>query len=277
MKHPYSRVSQVKGSLLARWSAEDYPGAQPRFQAALFAKDIAVFILLPLVAVVFFKSLENAMTPQRRKAPAISQNRSSVTQSDLTKSQIIDFRPVASGSALSGIARKSPGALVKVRLLNVIETYATAPVHAQVVDSGLGRSWVGGTLIGDAVPDTNFDRITVAFKYVRDPLRDSVAIPLSARALSLDGTLGIDAIKKEGFVTRSAFGSAATATQGGQVRSGSSDFKDMLLQALTAGFLQEFGAGVQIEKNRAHVLSLPSGSEFFAELTEFFPNAGTSR
>jgi hypothetical protein len=92
--------------------------------------------------------------------------------------------------------------------------------------------------------------------------------------LSLDGTLGIVANKKEGFVTRSALGSANTATQQIQGSATSPDFKDILFRALTAGLVQEFGSATKVEENRAQVLTLAPETEFFAELTDFFPGAG---
>lgn len=52
------------------------------------------------------------------------------------------------------------------------------------------------------------------------------------------------------------------------------DFKQIIFKALSAGLLQEFGSSSQVEKNRSQVLTLQPSSEFFAELTDFFPGAG---
>src|SRR6185369_13377294 len=111
-----------------------------------------------------------------------------------------------------------------------------------------------------------FDRINITFKYAKDPNREGVAVPISARALALDGTLGLIARKKEGFFTRSAIGSAGSTTHDLQGRSGggTDDLKQVLLKALTAGLFQEFGSETQVEKNRAQVLTLAPGNEFFA-------------
>lgn len=54
----------------------------------------------------------------------------------------------------------------------------------------------------------------------------------------------------------------------------SMDFKQIIFKALSAGLLQEFGSSSQVEKNRSQVLTLQPSSEFFAELTDFFPGAG---
>jgi hypothetical protein len=163
---------------------------------------------------------------------------------------------------------------VRVRLLNVVETYSTAPVHAQITDGSLGSALKGGTLIGDATPDANFDRIAIAFRFARDPNREGVAVSINARALSLDGTLGLEAGKKEGFVARSAIGSAALGSQGLQKSDSSGDFRELLLKTLTAGLFQEMGSSTQVARNRSQVLTLPPQTEFYAELTDFFPGGG---
>lgn len=270
MKNPNSPFNKIKRRLIARWSLEDYPGAQPHFRIKPFATDLGTFALLPILWIIIFKSCENASRPAKRTVTSQQINRDASRLDP--KTQIIDLRSPAL-SAIAAMAKRAPGTLVRVKLLNVVETYSGAPVHAQIVDVGLGKSLLGGTLIGDAASDTNFDRITITFKYARDPTREGVAVPLSARALSLDGTLGLVATKKEGFLTRSTLGSASSAAQ--NVGSGgSSDFKDILFRALTAGLVQEFGSSSQVEKNRAQVLTLAPSTEFFAELTDFFPGGG---
>jgi hypothetical protein len=47
--------------------------------------------------------------------------------------------------------------------------------------------------------------------------------------------------------------------------------RDILLKALTTGLFQEMGTVSQVEKNRAQVLTLAPQTEFYAELTDFFP------
>ncbi len=93
--------------------------------------------------------------------------------------------------------------------MNTVETFSRAPVHAQTVDNGLGRDFFGGTLIGDTMPETGSGRISMTFKFARHPRRLDLAVPISPRSMSLDGTFGITAIKKEGFFARAAFRSAS--------------------------------------------------------------------
>jgi len=273
MKNPNSPLARLKKGLSNRWSAADYPGAEPRFQIPLLAKDMGVFLLLPILAVIGFKACEGVVkSPKRPKSSQTSNDR---TRVDASHSQIITFASVGGtgGSMRGGAPRRSPGSLVKVRLLNVVETYSTAPVHAQIMDASLGENLKGGTLIGDATPDAAYERISISFRFARDPNREGVALAITARALSLDGTLGLEAEKKEGFVARSAIGSAASGSQDMQKGSGSNDLQSVLLKALTAGLFQEMGSSSQVARNRAQVLKLPPQTEFFAELTDFFPGA----
>lgn len=275
MINPNSAANRIKRGFFDRWSAEDYPGADPRFQVGLFIKDVAVFILLPLLVLIIARSCDLASSSPRRSNMSQQQKRD--LRGDLDKSQIIEFgAKQGGGTRLSGgsavFSKKAPGTLVKLKLMNVVETYSTAPVHAQIINAGLGNTLMGGTLIGDATPDPGFERITINFRYAKDPNREGVALSISARALSLDGTLGLNAIKKEGFFARSVYNSATGTSQEMRSKMGASvDFKDVLFRALTAGLVQEFGAGSDTEKNRSQVLTLQPSTEFLAELTDFFP------
>ena len=276
MKNPNSPANRMKRGLFDRWSAEDYPGAEPRFHIGLFIKDVAVFILLPTVVLIVAKSCDGPTSSQKKKSQEVKRDYS---RGDVGKSQIIDFVPrgkLGNGTSATyaGISKRAPGSLVKLKLMNVVETYSTAPVHAQIVDEGLGKALMGGTLIGDANPDPNFERITITFKYAKDPSRENVAVPVAARALSLDGTLGLNAGKKEGFFARSVYNSATGSAQEAQGKMGASvDLKEVLFRALTSGLVQEFGAQSQVERNRSQVLTLQPATEFFAELTDFFPGS----
>jgi hypothetical protein len=269
MKNPNSPMNKIKASLAARWSGEDYPGAEPRFQITLLGRDLAIFVLLPVLTVILFKACEDATTSDNKPKRVHTQSRREASES--SHSQIINFAPPVVTGKYSGLLKKSPGTLVKVKLLNVVETYSNAPVHVQILDASLGRTLMGGTLIGDAVADTNFERINITFRFARNPRNASIAVPMSARALSLDGTLGLIATKKEGFITRSAIGSTNAATQNSQNNENPTNFKDVLFKALTAGLAQEFGSAAKVEKNRAEVLTLRPPTEFFVELTDFFP------
>jgi hypothetical protein len=263
-----------------RWFGEDYPGAEPRFQIKLLSKDVVIFVLIPTMAIILFKSCENAVSSPRRsqasqkRSDKLSENNLS---NEIQKSQIIEFNGQSrNSSTFSNILKRSPGTLVRVRLLNAVETYSSVPVHAQIIDAGLGRNLIGATIIGDATSDANFNRIGITFKFVRELQNQSIAVPISARALSLDGTFGIDAVKKEGFFARSALNSSGSLTQdAGGASDGNSNSKDltrMLLKALAGGTLQEFSADSQVEKNRAQVLTLSPNTEFFVELTDTFPS-----
>ena len=270
MKNPNSPYNQLKRKLIARWCEADYPEGEPRFQLMKLAGDIAVYLVLPICAIAMYKFIEN--TSFGKKKHSSQKAFTEVVRNLETKSQIIEFRNRSRGTdGISGFPKRAPGTLVKVRLLNVVETYSNAPVHAQIIDAGLGNGLMGGALIGDATPDNNFDRITILFRYVRDSNRQGVAMPVAARALSLDGTLGLEANKKEGFIARTVISSAHGIGQDAQGKNTDTDFKQVLFKALTSGLLQEFGTATQTEKNRSQVLSLAPAIEFFAELTDFFP------
>lgn len=272
MNNPNSPFNKLKKYLDMRWSKEDYPGGNKRFQLALLGKDIAGYLCLPVLTVVAVKTCDSKSASSRRSNVAV--NRIADMPENEHKSQIVEFRDASAGPN-STFARKSPGTLVKVKLLNVVETFSAAPVHVQVTDLGLGRSLLGATLIGDASPDTNFERINIAFRFARDPNKASIAASISARALSFDGTLGVQARRKEGFIARSVVASSSLPPQGSQSQASDADFKQILFRALTAGLMQEYGSTSQLEKNRSQVLILNPGTEFFAELTDFFP--GSSR
>lgn len=273
MKKPVSPLQKAKKSFLRRWHAEDFPGGESRFQITLFAKEFAIYIVFPIVCIFLFKSCENAFSGDRSKGS--SNKREIQTPQDIggLRSQIIDFVKSAGSTGYAGILKKAPGALVKVRLLNVVETYSGAPVHAQVVDQGLGKSLMGATIIGDATGDGNVNRINMEFRFVRDPKRSGVAIPISARALSLDGTLGVNAQKKEGFFARASLNASGTAGQDalGKTESQSGGLNTIIAKALASGLMQEFGSDSQVARNRSQVLSLKPLTEFYVELTDYFP------
>lgn len=275
MKNPNSPIEKLKKKIVKRWFAEDSPGTNPRFQLALFFKDFSIFFLLPLVTVFLYKSCEVAFSgPQ--KPLAYRSFDSAESNYEGSRSQIINFSGgQGSASPLAGISKRSPGSLVKVRLLNVVETYSNAPVHAQIIDAGLGRNMVGSTLIGDATSDSNFNRIEITFRYVRNQRTPGLAVPIAARALSLDGTLGIVGRKKEGFFARAALNSSTSAGQEAQGKIEGNDLKHIIAKALTSGLIQEFGSDSQVQKNRSQVLTLQPSAEFFVELTDYFP--GNSR
>lgn len=268
MNNPNSKASRFKAFLGERWF-EEIPGTHIKFFSwKRLCLDVGTYIFIPstaaLIGIAFYAAGHRSGSGKAKP----SERNQSVQAPIAAKSQILDFEKGVSTS------KRAPGTLVRVNLLNNIETYSTAPVHARVLDQNLGASFRGGTLIGEATPDTNFDRVTITFKFARDEFSASRATTLSARALSLDGTLGLEAEKREGFAARATIGSAASIGQSVAGAKGGGDGRSFLVQALTAGLLQEFNSSAQVEKNRSEVLTVAPGTEFFAELTDFFPGAG---
>lgn len=261
-----------KERLLKRWFDEDYPGGTPRFQLSLLAKDIAVFFLIPICAIVFFKVVENSLNAPSRP---MERRRVDVSNDRIEKhSQIIHFNPTnpnAAGKAGFNYPKKAPGSLVKVRLMNVVETFSNAPVHVQVMDAGLGNEFIGATIVGDATPESGTGRITINFKFVRHPRKMDVSVPIAARALSLDGTYGINGAKKEGMFARAAIRSAANNANAMKTGADGDDFKTLVARAVAAGLMQELQSDASVAHNRAQVLTLNPMTEFFVELTDFFP------
>lgn len=261
-----------KERLLKRWSEEDYPGGTPRFQLYLLAKDVAIFCLIPLGSIVGFKLLEASVTPGK-KVPD-RKRLESTTQRNEKHSQIISFQgPPGSGVKPGSLAfrKRAPGTLVRVKLLNAVETLSAAPVHAQIIDAGLGSEFLGGTILGDATPEAGVGRIKIDFRFVRHPKRLDIAVPLAARAMSLDGTFGLAAQKKEGFFARAAIRSASGKSNPLDASTDKQDFRTLVARAVAAGMLQEFESEAGVAHAKAQVLTLKPLTEFYAELTDYFP------
>lgn len=272
MKNPNSSFNRMKRYFIVRWSDRDTPASEPRFQINLLIKDIAIFVFLPLGTALLFQIFDGELENNPSKRKVRTEVSSEVTR-DQIKSQIIDFTKTGSGPK-KFINRQAPGTLVKVKLLNTVETYGNAPVHAQVIDGGLGQEWIGGTLIGDATSNQSYDRVNITFRFVKSSFQAGLAQTIKARALSLSGTLGVNAEKKEGFFARSALNSANSADQSVEKEADSLDVKHFLAKALANGLLQEFGNSASNERAKSQVYILKSGDVFFAELTDFFPGEG---
>ncbi len=266
-----------KERLLKRWYEEDYPGGMPRFQISLLAKDLTIFLLIPTCAIIFFKMIEASLdAPSRPSDRRRIENKNDRIQKH---SQIVHFQ--GNGNTVGGVgvgnksnfsfSKKAPGTIVRVRLMNVVETFSIAPVHAQVMDAGLGQEFLGATIIGDASPDSGSGRITMSFKFVRHPRSNELAVPVAARALSLDGTYGVNGTKKEGFFARAAIRSAANSPNSSNSGADSKDFKTLVARAVAAGLMQEFQSEASTAHNQAQVLTLRPMTEFFVELTDYFP------
>lgn len=174
------------------------------------------------------------------------------------------------GGSKSAVIRASSGTLVRVRLLNSLETFDTVPVFAQVVDYSLGQSFYGWTLIGDATGDGNVSRIKMSFRSARSP-RGNSSLEIGGQALSLDGTLGVRAEKVEGMASRAMIGSAKSAG-GGIANSfkGSGDLSSILMRALLTGLETEITSDMGSAYNRSTALRMKPGQEFFVQLTENF-------
>ena len=71
MKNPNTPASRMKRGLVERWSSEDYPGAEPRFQITLLAKDIVIFVLLPDAS--FMASLHRLVPPVKLRVFGITE------------------------------------------------------------------------------------------------------------------------------------------------------------------------------------------------------------
>jgi hypothetical protein len=267
-----NRQNKTISKITNRWMAEDYPGGTRRFQIDLLMKDIAIFFVLPLSAVVIVKLVDGSALPVRKIVDRkLLQPRSGGQEQ---ASQIIHFQPVRISGATgehSNSLRKAPGTLVRVRLLNTVETLSASPVHAQIIDGNLGNAFLGGTLIGEAIADPAVGRITISFHYARYVNRTDLAQPIVARALSLDGTAGVLANKKEGFFARGSLAAASSVNM--NISSGENQgFKSLVARAVASGLMQEFKNESSTANNRAQVFTLMPMTEFFVELTDYFPS-----
>lgn len=252
------------------WYASDLPQGEPIFQPKVFSKWCGIYIGLPIagfaLALLLVKVGESG-----KSSNAIV--RSTDFKLDASRSQIIDFRVSTSSGEFGSYVKRAPGTLVRVKLLNSVEGTGNGPVHAQILDGSLGRNLLGGTLLGEAAGDSNLDRVTITFNYARDPSRQNIAIPIRARALAKDGTLGLNGTKKEGMLARTALGGGAKLTQDAQGAVDSFDIRQIFVKAISSGFLNEAGNEIGIERNRAALLVLQPDTEFFAELVDYFPGS----
>ncbi len=199
-------------------------------------------------------------------------NRSENAQASAQEgSLVIHFKEGSSTAGARGsVRRASSGTLVRVRLLNSLETFDTVPAFVQVVDYALGQSFYGWTLIGDATGDGNVNRVKIGFQMARSP-NGSSSIELSGQALSLDGTLGVRAEKVEGMASRALIGGGKSAGSGiAKSVQGSGDLSSILLRALLTGIETEISSDLGAAHNRSTALRLKPGHEFFVQLTENF-------
>lgn len=291
---PFKKLTQGLG---ARWKIERVPGSAPSFAPKAFARDLGVatlFIALGCVGVLFLYGvgvIGSKQAKTQQKAESKGNTYISARDEEARPSSIIEFEGAAIDPAsireLMDQDRHpapkpkayqfSPGTLVRVRLLNQVETFGSVPVFAQVVDYALGRSRYGYTVIGEASGRADSGRIEMNFSIVRDPRRASVSASIAAAALSPNGTLGITGHPKEGLPERAWLGAAGAGL--GKAKSLAADSGDkklgsLLLQALVEGLSSELGAEVNAAHTQAAVLTLDPGTEFLIQLTDFFPKQG---
>lgn len=267
IQNPNSPMNRLKKFLLSRWSNLDNGVTEKQFQPSLLFKDLFIFVGLPLASVVLFKMVEiSAAAPKKTNRSSVSNAKdTSDFKLDPSRSQIVDFRKSSSGSKSSG--SKFSGTLIKVKLLNVVETYGAAPVHVRIMDISLGTEWFGGTLIGEASSDPSINKINISFHLAKNK-DQTKSYQIQARALSLNGTLGVEAEKKEGFFARSLLGSSQSINSDA---GSDNDVKSMLIRALANGLMQEASTSSTVAQNKAQVLRLKAGEVFFVELTDNFP------
>lgn len=250
-----------------RWYGPDIPNSEPTFQTNIFLKDIVIFGCVPTSAFLIGMFIYKLDFTSLKKSP---QQNNFATRTNELRSQVLNFggsgNSARSGNVVS--IKKAPGSLVKVRLLNRVETFGSVPVHAQIIDGGLGKEFLGGLVIGDAQSDPNNNKIKIEFRLARYPNRSDVAYQLHGHAMSLDGTLGVDAIKKEGFFARSALRAGVSVPT---PQNGNQDLRSALIQILLGGATQEINSSSQVEINRSQVLTLGPSIEFYIELTDYFP------
>lgn len=262
-----TKYLRIKQYFKKRWYGTDIPNSEPAFQTNVFLKDVVIFGCIPISAFLIGTFIYKLDFKSLKKDPR--QNNFSARNNEL-RSQVLNFGgsigSMRSGNVVS--VKKAPGSLVKVRLLNRVETFGAVPVHAQIIDSGLGKEFLGGLVIGDAQSDSNTNKIKIEFRLARYPNRSDVAYQLHGHALSLDGTLGIDAIKKEGIFARSAL---RAGTNVSTPQNGNQDLRSALIQILLGGAAQEINSSSQVEVNRSQVLTLSPSTEFYIELTDYFP------
>ncbi len=264
-------VKQYTDDLKSMLSSPLTPGSEkPSLDTRRIWIAISLVAALTLVGVVVGFFLKGK-SPNGGPPGGEEQNLSGLANSS-EGSLVIHFKEGAgrSGHGSQGIVRASSGTLVRVKLLNSLETFDTVPVFAQVVDYALGQKFFGWTLVGDASGDGNVARIKMGFHLARNP-QGTGTLDLSGQALSLDGTLGIKAEKVEGFVNRTLVGAGKSggSSLANSVR-GDNDLSGLLLRALLSGLQNEISNDLGAAYNRSAALKLDPGEEFFIQLTENF-------
>ncbi|NCN41221.1 hypothetical protein GW916_08215 [bacterium] len=162
------------------------------------------------------------------------------------------------------------GTLVRVRLQNSLETYESVPAFAQIIDHTLGIKYFGATLIGTASGDGTVSRIKMSFTTLKPKHPSQAPFEFEGQALSLDGTLGIKAAKAENLMNRSLFrgGSNLLGSKPNDAHFEAHGLAGLLARALVKGLQEEGGSDLGTINNRASVLTLQAGAEFYVQLTQ---------
>lgn len=228
------------------------------------------FVAVSALCGVLFGMLSNGASSNEVVAEQGASTASQIEDSKESGSLVIDFNSNRPVSDSSSVLRASSGTLVKVRLLNVLETFDTVPVFAQVSDYSLGESFYGWTLIGTASGDGNVERIKMTFQSARSR-NGKKNLEFSGQALSLNGTLGVRADKVEGFVGRVATGASKLGSSSiANSFKGEDGLSSLLIRALVSGLENEISSDLGAAYNRGAALKLNPGYEFYVQLNEDF-------
>jgi hypothetical protein len=230
-----------------------------------------LFLGLALIFGTIFGILAGHTAGDKTSDPrSVDSRTSSALNEGVDGGQLVIQFNSASGALQNKSFRASQGTIVKVRLLNSLETFDSVPAFGQVMDYSLGQSFYGWTLIGDASSDINVDRIKIVFQAIKSPSNQS-SYEIKAKALSPDGTLGIRADKVEGIASRAAVGSGQGVASGiGSSIKQSNDLSTFLIRALIQGLGSEISSDLGATYNRATALHLNPGTEFLVQLTDGF-------
>lgn len=265
-------IDKLKDDLKGMFSSPQTPAST---KPSLDPRRISIAVLFVAITVgsgVLFGYLSHSASSRDDDGEGSGAEGAALQSIDDEGSLSITFKDSAAGvSERSQAIRATSGTLVRVRLLNTLETFDTVPVFAQIVDHSLGSSLYGWTLIGDASGDGESSRIKMSFRSARSP-KGNFTRDLSGQALSLDGTLGVRAKKAENLTNRAFIGGGKAAA--GEVVSGSmgasANLAQLLVKTLLRGLETEISSDLGSAYKNAVTLSLSSGQEFFIQLTENF-------
>lgn len=261
--------------LAKRWKKKQFPTSDTEtLDPHLLRRDIGFGAVIFLVGALFC-----LLVVRCTRSPSeieVSKEKRSIETSDQPAQEPQSHMIYFGASGQSGGVRARPsnalsrGTLVRVRLLNSVQTFETVPAFAQVVDYALGRNRYGSTLIGDASGDGSIERIKITFNTLKLQQASS-SIAVEGQALSLDGTLGIRAEKLEGFMGRAVTSGAQAGSAGlGGLGGAKGDLNQLLLKALLSGLQTELSADLSAAHNQQSALSLNPGTEFYVQLTSDF-------